>query len=96
MRLFCWPKKKDRDMTKTFEQHADEAQMTDADRIAHAATWDAAIEAAAKACQAMKHDPSEFGGPGQRKFKGFEASRRSGWNAALEHATNAVKALATE
>jgi hypothetical protein len=37
-------------MTKTFEQHAAEAQMTEADRIAHAATWDAAIEAAAKAC----------------------------------------------
>jgi hypothetical protein len=34
-------------MTKTFEQHAAEAQMTEADRIAHAATWDAAIEAAA-------------------------------------------------
>lgn len=32
---------------KTFTQHADEAQMTEADRIAHAATWDAAIEAAA-------------------------------------------------
>jgi hypothetical protein len=46
MRLFCWPKEKDRDMTKTFEQHAAEAQMTEADRIAHAATWDAAIEAA--------------------------------------------------
>jgi hypothetical protein len=36
---------------KTFTQHADESGMTEADRIAHAATWDAAIEAAASLFQ---------------------------------------------
>lgn len=37
----------------TFKEHADEAQMTEADRIVHRATWDAAIEAAAKVAMNM-------------------------------------------
>lgn len=45
------------------------------------------------AIEQLAHDPAEFGRRG--KVRGFEKSRRSGWNAALSHVLRIIDGLAT-
>lgn len=80
-------KEKDSDMTKAFKEYADAAKMTEADRIAHAATWDAArnaaLEEAARQCEDIY------------SWRGAYTAGRMYTNT-LNACAEAIRALATE
>lgn len=69
-------------MTKTFDQHADEAQMSEADRIAHECTWNAAIQAVVTTVKSMP----EIG----------DTATAGEWRGVGSHVAEVVRALATE
>lgn len=74
-------------MSKTFKEHADSAQMTEADRIAHRVTWDAAIAVAAKECESHRYTgyvPPEDGAAAEY------------YDQAANDCAAAVRALATD